>query len=671
MSLGGTVGGFMKRIIAILLSIMIAFGSYISTEAVNTNVTDTESELNNNTTISLTKSSATVYIGATIKIEASITNGKGKTVYSSSKKKVATVTSKGKIKAIGSGKAKITISNNGVKRIFKLTVKKPKLNHKKLSLRTAKTACYNKTAKLKVIGKTGKAKITYKSNNSKVASVNKKGKVTAKSAGKAKITVKYRGVKFSCKVTVRKVSKIEKLIKVKKIVFKQLKKTLTKNIGTPAVPLNEFFEFSVETNGSELFQKGYNVQKIWAAEEKLTKNIEEPKYSLTTSGIVKGLSDGKIVPVKQGETTLQAKCNGRTLSLPITITKKAETTYKNKIAKVAYSYKEIYNILHSMFYDYIIKGNRPKYEYIAVCVLSDDNKIDKALWKYSNEPEAIDEGLNFNFYLNHKDYYSPRMTVEYVADYNKESDWAHNNFNNYSLLISYDLELLSLYKDIYNRAQEIFNEINIDSFQSSYEKFVVLASWMFPKQKYGTGNSLKINGEVAWCPEYVVLKEFGGVCADWAEATVYLCSLLQIPCSYAGFDGIPGEKPAHLWNIAKINGKWYHVDLLWGELFLGIDSIKKLDYHYPCHTDYTPENPYSHYICESPTFVSSLDYSTEDRKRFAELSSRFQRQVNGEWKEFEYVVEYTPEFFNKIFGWNGVEPIKNLRDLEESPITNR
>jgi uncharacterized protein YjdB len=167
----------MKRVIAILLSIMIAFGSYISTEAVNTNVTDTESELNNKTTISLTKSSATVYIGATIKIEASITNGKGKTVYSSSKKKVATVTSKGKIKAIGSGKAKITISNNGVKRTFKLTVKKPKLNHKKLSLRTAKTACYNKTAKLKVIGKTGKAKVTYKSNNSKVASVIKKEKL--------------------------------------------------------------------------------------------------------------------------------------------------------------------------------------------------------------------------------------------------------------------------------------------------------------------------------------------------------------------------------------------------------------------------------------------------------------------------------------------------------------
>lgn len=648
---------------------MIAFGSYISTEAVNTNVTDTESELNNNTTISLTKSSATVYIGATIKIEASITNGKGKTVYSSSKKKVATVTSKGKIKAIGSGKAKITISNNGVKRIFKLTVKKPKLNHKKLSLRTAKTACYNKTAKLKVIGKTGKAKITYKSNNSKVASVNKKGKVTAKSAGKAKITVKYRGVKFSCKVTVRKVSKIEKLIKVKKIVFKQLKKTLTKNIGTPAVPLNEFFEFSVETNGSELFQKGYDVQKIWAAEEKLTKNIEEPKYSLTTSGIVKGLSDGKIVPVKQGETTLQAKCNGKTLSLPITITKKAETTYKNKTAKVAYSYKEIYNILHSMFYDYIIKGDRPKYEYIACCFDCEynDRKLSQAMDRYAYE--EYDNGLNFSYFMNNG---NDETTIGFGFE---NIDWSHErtykDYNNYNQVIEiFGLEKLDVFKAVYNQAQSLFKEANINSFKTDFEKLVVFSTLLKRTNKGSlSGDWIPLNGRTVHSPEYTVLIEHSGVCYHWSVTTVYICTLLRIPCTIVHNEPLSDDVSNHGFNLIKLEDKWYFFDILNGYLALGGDNpdIKNIDMHFPYKYDKKAIKNYSS--------ISKVDYVDNYEEffepRFADLSARIQRQVNGEWKEFEYVVEYTPEFFNKIFGWNGVEPIKNLRDLEEQPITNR
>lgn len=659
----------MKRIIAILLSIMIVFGSYISTEAVNTNVTDTESELNNKTTISLTKSSATVYIGATIKIEASITNGKGKTVYSSSKKKVATVTSKGKIKAIGSGKAKITISNNGVKRTFKLTVKKPKLNHKKLSLRTAKTACYNKTAKLKVIGKTGKAKVTYKSNNSKVASVNKKGKVTAKSAGKAKITVKYRGVKFSCKVTVRKVSKIEKLIKVKKIVFKQLKKTLTKNVGTPAVPLNEFFEFSVETNGSELFQKGYDVQKIWAAEEKLTKNIEEPKYSLTTSGIVKGLSDGKIVPVKQGETTLQAKCNGKTLSLPITITKKAETTYKNKTAKVAYSYKDIYNILHSMFYDYIIKGDRPKYEYIACCFDCEynDRKLSQVMDRYAYE--EYDNGLNFSYFMNNGD---DDTTIGFGFE---NIDWSHErtykDYNNYNQVIEiFGLEKLDVYKAVYNQAQKLFKEANINSFKTDFEKLVVFSTILKRTDKGSlSGDWIPLNGRTVYSREYNVLINHRGACGDWDITTTYICTLLRIPCTIVTNEPLSDDVSCHGFNLIKLEDKWYFFDILNGYLALGEDNpdIKNIDMHFPYKYDKKAIKNYSS--------ISKVDYVDNYEEffdpRFADLSARIQRQVNGEWKEFEYVVEYTPEFFNKIFGWNGVEPIKNLRDLEEQPITNR
>lgn len=74
--------------------------------------------------------------------------------------------------------------------------KKPCLNKKKASITVGKSV------KLKL--KNAKKKVTWSSSNKKVAVVNKKGKVTGKKAGNAKITAKSAGKKYICKVTVAK-----------------------------------------------------------------------------------------------------------------------------------------------------------------------------------------------------------------------------------------------------------------------------------------------------------------------------------------------------------------------------------------------------------------------------------------------------------------------------------
>ncbi|MCR5202132.1 MAG: aminotransferase class V-fold PLP-dependent enzyme [Lachnospiraceae bacterium] len=79
---------------------------------------------------------------------------------------------------------------------------KIKLSKTKLTLKVGES----KTLKLKK----GKKKIKvkkFKSSNSKVAKVTKKGKITAKKAGKATISVKYKGKKYKCKVTVKAAKK--------------------------------------------------------------------------------------------------------------------------------------------------------------------------------------------------------------------------------------------------------------------------------------------------------------------------------------------------------------------------------------------------------------------------------------------------------------------------------
>lgn len=114
----------------------------------------------------------------------------------SSNKSVATVTSQGVISAKKKGKAVIKIEGKNYIYNIKLTVKNPKLN------KTKKTLKPGSKFTLKVIGKAGRT--TFKSSNKRIASVNSKGKITAKKKGKITITVKTNGkVKLKCKVTVK------------------------------------------------------------------------------------------------------------------------------------------------------------------------------------------------------------------------------------------------------------------------------------------------------------------------------------------------------------------------------------------------------------------------------------------------------------------------------------
>ena len=75
-----------------------------------------------NPSLKLSKSSATVKVGKTTKISAKATPS-GKVTYKSSNTKIATVSSKGVVKGKKKGTAKITVTCNGVKKVFTVKVK--------------------------------------------------------------------------------------------------------------------------------------------------------------------------------------------------------------------------------------------------------------------------------------------------------------------------------------------------------------------------------------------------------------------------------------------------------------------------------------------------------------------------------------------------------------------
>jgi hypothetical protein len=136
----------------------------------------------------------------------SVSGTSKKITWSSSNKKVATVSSKGKVTAKGKGTATITAkTSTGDKVTCKVTVKtikkatKVKLNKNSLSFEIGKGSKDNTanvsdikpiqlTAKVTPTNATYKNNLYWESSNEKVATVDKKGKVTIKGKGNAKIS---------------------------------------------------------------------------------------------------------------------------------------------------------------------------------------------------------------------------------------------------------------------------------------------------------------------------------------------------------------------------------------------------------------------------------------------------------------------------------------------------
>ena len=122
----------------------------------------------------------------------------GTAKYTSSNKKVATVSSKGKVTAKKAGKAVITVKVGKYTTKVTIQVKNPTLKLAKSSATIKK----GKTATIKAIT-TPKGTVKYTSSNKKVATVSTKGVVTGKKKGIATITVTCNGVSKKFKVKVK------------------------------------------------------------------------------------------------------------------------------------------------------------------------------------------------------------------------------------------------------------------------------------------------------------------------------------------------------------------------------------------------------------------------------------------------------------------------------------
>lgn len=158
--------------------------------------------LNAQAAVKISKKSATLIKGQSLILK--VTGTKEKVKWSTNKKKVATVTQKGVVKAKAKGTA--TISAKVGKKTYKCKVKveTPKISKTKATLNVGQKLT------LKITGNTQKVKWT--TSDEVVVAVSKRGVITATNAGIATITATISSKKYKCRVTVKDVFSANKTV---------------------------------------------------------------------------------------------------------------------------------------------------------------------------------------------------------------------------------------------------------------------------------------------------------------------------------------------------------------------------------------------------------------------------------------------------------------------------
>ena len=136
--------------------------------------------------VSLKVSNKKAYVGKTTKISAKATKG-ARLSYKTSNKKIATVNSKGVIKGKKAGTVKITITakKSKYKTVKKTITVKVYRQKQKITASNVKLT----VGQRKNLGAKARTRLSYKSSNPKIVTVDKKGNLTAKKTGTAKIKI--------------------------------------------------------------------------------------------------------------------------------------------------------------------------------------------------------------------------------------------------------------------------------------------------------------------------------------------------------------------------------------------------------------------------------------------------------------------------------------------------
>ena len=300
-------------------------------------------------TVTLDKTSATVYTGKTASLKTTSNDAANTVTYTTSNNAVATVSSTGVVKGVKAGTAVITATCGNAKATCKVTVKTStiKFAASAASVYTGKTVTVKATA-------TPSATVTYTTSNKAIATVSSTGVVKGIKAGTVTITATTStGLKTTCKVTVKAPS--VKFAKSSAVVYTGKTATVKATLaGVSSVTYKSSNTKIATVNSKTGTVKGIKAGTVTItatsgklkATYKLT--VKNPTFTLTKSSatIAKGKTTtirskatpvstvtytssnkkvatvtgkGVVKGISKGKATITVKCNGITKKFVVTV----------------------------------------------------------------------------------------------------------------------------------------------------------------------------------------------------------------------------------------------------------------------------------------------------------------------------------------------------------------
>ena len=251
---------------------------------------DPDKEEASSEVVTLTKETYDLYVGDSVTLQAE--GGNGSYSYESSDEDVAIVGRDGKLTAVGTGTAKITVRSGEAKEAScTVTVQDYQMTLTPNSL----TLFANATTNLSVSGIPGNVEISWSSGNSKIASVNSSGKVTGVSTGKTTITATWKNGKntYSASAAV-----------------------------------------TVEAGGITL--STYKISSFYVGETRTitanTSSGQAVQWSSSNTGVAKVNSSGVVTAVGGGNATITARCGSYSESCSVTVTQPSISLTKSSVS---------------------------------------------------------------------------------------------------------------------------------------------------------------------------------------------------------------------------------------------------------------------------------------------------------------------------------------------------
>lgn len=362
----------------------------------------------------------------------------------------------------------------------------------------------SKAFKLSVKRVKGNGKITYSSSNKKVATVSNSGKVTVKGTGICTITVKAATTDTYKGAS----AKINITVNPKKNTVSKVKvsnKTLT-------------VTWKKDTKGAG-YELQYSTAKSFSKKQTKTVDIKKTK---TTSYNVKKLTEGKTYYVRV-RTYQKVKVSGKTKKLygGWSAVKSIKIKKKLQLSKTGIVIK---------------KGNSTsiKVKGKSEAVKWESSNSDKVTVDNNGNIKALDKGTAKIAAKVGKEKLTCKVFV-YLSDTGNE--------------------------EIDNKVHDIIKK-TIKADMSTAEKVKAIHDYMVLNCKYDYDNYL--NGTIpdeSYRAEGVILKKTA-VCSGYAKAFKVFMDALNIPCEEISGTTEPGP---HGWNLVKVDGNWYHMDVTWDD----------------------------------------------------------------------------------------------------------